>query len=366
MDVTVDTRALADALKLVKAGVSKKSTLQVLKGAKLSTALNGLTITTCDHDVTVRTTIAATIRTDGRAVIDHAALAKIIKGKGDVTLTLTNDEKVSVINGGTMMLPLLPVDEFPADNRFAGEGTVEKHELNLEALAPVLVAASTDDARPILCGVYFNGDEVVATDSYRLHRVIVAGGSYPLTLVPAKVLAAVAKHTKQATLVLKVVEKENWKKGVDRITVAAEIHCGPAKWNVRLIEGDFPNYRQLIPSSHPNRLIVERAALMVAVDQAKAVLPGHAPVRLEMTATNVRVYGGTEGEAQVSVDVPACYTGNELTVAFNPNFLLDTLKVGHGTSATIDTLDGLKPAMVLDAERIDNPSERLIMPVRVS
>ena len=131
----------------------------------------------------------------------------------------------------------------------------------------------------------------------------------------------------------------------------------------RLIEGEYPNYQGLIPSNQPNLLTVGREALIEALRRVKLLARDATPVRLQMSADGLELRAVTQdvGEGPESLD--ASYTGEELTVAFNPDYLLAGIEAAGGDEVSLATIDSLKPAVVRDPTTDD--FLYLLMPVRV-
>ena len=136
------------------------------------------------------------------------------------------------------------------------------------------------------------------------------------------------------------------------------------KVTTRLIEGDFPNYRGLIPSNHPNSLTVSRDALLDAVRRVRLLAQESTPVRLAMSADGLELVAVTQDVGQAHESVDASYNGEDLTVAFNPEYLIDGIEVAPGDEITLETVDELKPALLKSSE--DPNFLYLLMPVRVS
>src|SRR6202022_1678298 len=126
----------------------------------------------------------------------------------------------------------------------------------------------------------------------------------------------------------------------------ASFQVGTIRLTTRLIEGEFPNYRGLIPSSYPNRLTVGREALLEAVRRVKLMAREATPVRLVMQADGLELVAITQDVGQAHEELDAKYEGTELTVAFNPEYLLDGVEVTPGDEVVVSTLDALKPAVI--------------------
>jgi DNA polymerase-3 subunit beta len=229
-----------------------------------------------------------------------------------------------------------------------------------QALRQVVPAASSDDARPILTGVLMtaenDGLRLVATDSYRLAvrdlpgtNVLAEGQS---VLVPSRALK----------------ELERLLAGTDEVTLRlgerdAVFEVGRIKLPTRLIEGEFPNYRGLIPSSYPNKLTVGRESLIDAVRRVKLMAREATPVRLVMSADGLELVAITQDVGQATEALDTTYDGTDLTVAFNPEFLLNGVEVTPGDEITLETVDAQKPAVLRSTDGME--FLYLLMPVRV-
>jgi len=143
----------------------------------------------------------------------------------------------------------------------------------------------------------------------------------------------------------------------------ATFEVGTTRLTTRLIEGEFPNYRQLIPASHPNALTVEREPLLEAIRRVKILARDATPVRLQMGGDTLRLTAITQDVGNASEELDAQYAGTELTVAFNPDYLAAGIEACNGDSVTLNTLDALKPAVVRGVGNDDYLY--LLMPVRV-
>ena len=259
-------------------------------------------------------------------------------------------------------LRLLPADEFPRLAMPADDAVTLAAKDFAGALRQVVPAASADDARPILTGVLLaaeaGGLRLVATDSYRLAVRDLPGtsvlGEGQSVLVPSRALRELERLLGSAEEVtLRLGERE------------AAFEVGDVRLTTRLIEGEFPNYRGLIPSSHPNRLTVGRDALVEAVKRVKLMARElNTPVRLAMSADGLELVAITQDVGQAHEQLDAAYDGTDLTVAFNPEYLLSGVEVTPGDEIYLDTVDAQKPAVIRAGEAQE--FLYLLMPVRVS
>lgn len=201
------------------------------------------------------------------------------------------------------------------------------------------------------------GLRLVATDSYRLSMRDVPGISVldegQTVLIPSRALTELNRILGQGDQVeLRLGERE------------ASFEVGGVSLVTRLIEGEFPNYRGLIPESHPNVLTVRRDDLLDALRRVKLLAREATPVRLEMSEDGLELVATTQDVGNAREQVEGTYVGNALTVAFNPQYLLEGIEVATSEHITLSTIDELKPALVRIAEL--DEFLYLLMPVRVS
>jgi DNA polymerase III subunit beta len=144
----------------------------------------------------------------------------------------------------------------------------------------------------------------------------------------------------------------------------ATFEVGDIRLTTRLIEGEFPNYRQLIPSAHPNCLTVGREPLLDAIRRVKLLAREATPVRINLRPDGIELSAVTQDVGQASEEVDAKYEGAEMVIAFNPEYLAAGIEAIEGDEVTLETIDALKPAVVRAVEAQEYLY--LLMPVRVS
>ncbi len=356
---------LAKAISTAQRAVAVRSgALPVLSGVHLHAADHSVELVGSDLDLTIRVTIPAQVDTPGEAVVP----AKLFDGlttrlkPGTVTFEVEGDDARISAGSARAGVRLLPADEFPRVSDPEGATVTVDAQPLAEALRQVIPAASRDDARPILTGVLLTatatGMRLVATDSYRL-AVRDLEGVGMLTegqkvLVGARGLAEVQRVFGSGEIQVTLGERE-----VKFSTEARSV-------TTRLIEGEFPNYEQLVPSGYPNRLTVARATLEEAVRLMQIVGEGRegTPVRLAMSAAGLELSATAQERADAVEAVEAKFEGSDLTVAFNPQFLLDGLLAIEGEEAVLESMDPLKPATLRGGEHPE--FLYLLMPVRIS
>ena len=143
----------------------------------------------------------------------------------------------------------------------------------------------------------------------------------------------------------------------------AVFEVGETRLTTRLIEGEYPNYRNLLPSSYPNRLTVGRDALLEALRRVKILAQDSTPVRLTLGGDTLRLTAITQDVGNAHEEIDASYEGTEMTVAFNPEYLAAGIDAVEGDEVTLSTMDPMKPAVLRGVGHDDYLY--LLMPVRV-
>lgn len=347
-----------------RAVANRGGALPVLAGVRAQLTGNRLKLTGSDLELTIEVELDVAGERDGVAVLPSKLASDLVRSLGDprVEVSIEGDEASITAGRFESSLRLLPADEFPRLATPAEDAVTLVAKDFAAALHQVVPAASTDDARPILTGVFLaaegDGLRLVATDSYRLAvrdlpgiTVLREGQS---VLVPSRALRELERLLGSAEeITLRLGERE------------AAFEVGGARLTTRLIEGEFPNYRGLIPASHPNRLTVGREALVEAVRRVKLMArEPNTPVRLAMSADGLELVAITQDVGQAHEQLDAGYEGEELTVAFNPDYLLSGVEVTPGDEITLDTVDAQKPAVIRSVG--GQEFLYLLMPVRVS
>jgi DNA polymerase-3 subunit beta len=350
---------LADVLTRAARGVGTRSPLPILQGLLCEVEGGRLSVTGTDLEITVRTALEVEGLEDGRTVVPARLAADAVRRlpPGAVTVNAVEGE-VEITGGGPRFrLRELNVGDFPAVGEAPGSGGNDlEGDLFLKALSQVGVAASSDEARPILTGVYFENEEsglrLVATDSYRLAVRDLEGVEVPSTgLVPYRALREIGRSIGAAKIAVSIGERE------------ASFRSERGSLTVRLIEGTFPNYRQLLPEQHPNRLVVSKADFLDSLARAALVAEDHIPVRLTMREGGVELSVHRQDVGGETEMLEGDYQGDELTIAFNTRYLNDGVQAVDDDQLVIDTVDGLKPGLIRGAE--SDAFRYLLMPVRL-
>jgi DNA polymerase-3 subunit beta len=357
-----DRDELSDALQIVQRVISPRPGIPALTGVLMEAGLDeGLILTTTDLELSARLTVPVEVREGGVVLVPARLL-------GDTVRSLSA-APVEVETGGGQVrvgcaayegaLRALPEEDFPSLESPAGTRVVVEAKAFVEAAGQVGRAASRDDARPVLTGVLLEisreGVTLVATDSYRLavRELVATADGEARVIVPERALAEAGRGAA-------LIEKGELEVFVGESQVAFRV--GRLTVTSRLIEGEFPNYRQLLPEAYESRLTAPRQQLLDAVKRVGLLARDTSPVRLEFNALGVKLSSSSPDLGQAVEALEARYEGEDVTAAFNPTYLTDGLAAVTGEAVRVEVRDGLKPGVVRGESE---DFTYLVMPVRL-
>ena len=363
MKFRCEREILAEALATAgRAATSRSGTLPVLSGVRLDVNDGELTVTGTDLELTIPLSVPVHSDQDGSAVVPARLVADIVKAlpAGAVEVSVADDEMSISAGRSQFSVRPLALSDYPAQVEPDAEPVTLTSDQVANALRQVVRAASTDDARAVLTGVLIasedDGLKMVATDSYRLavrdlpQSSMLAAGQK--VLVPGRALAELQRILSgDAELTVRLGARE------------AVFEAGGTRLTTRLIEGEYPNYRNLLPSSYPNILTVGRDALLEALRRVKILAQDSTPVRLTLGGDTLQLTAITQDVGNAAEEIDASYDGAEMTVAFNPDYLAAGIDAIEGDEVTLATMDPMKPAVLRGVGH--DEYLYLLMPVRV-
>lgn len=363
---------LVEALTTASRAVTGRgSATATLSGVRLEIVGNQLTAVGTDLDLTLRVDLEAIGLDDGAVVAPARLAADIVRAlePGAVTVEGGDDEVEISAARSRFVVRTYPVDDYPVlPEPRADQVTLPAAALS-EALRQVVRAASGDDARPLLTGVLVAGEgdglRLVATDSYRL-ALRDLGGTGPLPQGTEQILVPARALTELQRLLPGGGKEEGAPTvGFSVSDLDATFTVAGVRLTTRLLDGKFPDYRQLIPPGYPNRLRVGKEALLDALRRVRLLVRDNTtPVRMSMRPAGVELTVVSQEVGHASEEVDADFEGEELTVAFNPTYLIEGVEAVLSDEVLLETLDATKPATVRGPEHDDY--RYLLMPVRVS
>nr|WP_024126093.1 DNA polymerase III subunit beta [Streptomyces sp. FR1]AHE38711.1 Hypothetical protein pFRL2_36c [Streptomyces sp. FR1] len=376
MKLTVEQSHLAAAVGYAARSLPARPPIPVLAGLLLDATDDRLRVSAFDYEVSADTSAPATVTENGRALISGRLLSDIIGTvRGDVHLELTGARMLLKAGAARFTLPTLPLEEYPAlPDPGATAGTLAGPALAgpalAETVAQVASAVSKDEALPILTGIGLRHDSkagtltLYATDRYRFAVRTLAWKDADLpdgtAVIPAKALADATKATADDTTVDIALPTGN--SGL--FVVRSENHTT----TIRALEGELPKYESLFPTEFAATATVEIAALKAAAQRVALVsTKKESPIKLTFSADGPLVLeGGTSDDAQAVDNVDVNLDGGELSIAFNPTFLIDGLNALNAESVQFQFVSATKPAVMRGAGTDDQALRYLLMPIRLT
>jgi DNA polymerase-3 subunit beta len=362
--ITAPRDELAARLALVARGVSTRTAVLVLGGIQLRAEAGRLHLAATDMEVSLRASLEAQVDGEGTAVVPGRLLLDIARSlpDGDVTLEHKPEEAVVVVTAGTATYRLhtYSAEDFPRlpDVDAAGLYAVDREAL-IETVARVGRSASRDESRPVLTGILvrFEPGKIVmaATDSYRLavKETEVTGALPELdAIIPARALQELGRIA-AGTDELQLGMLEN------HVVFGAD-----GTWlTTRRIDGQFPNYRQLLPEQFEHEVVLPRDELLEVVRRVSLMAQRNSPLRLRFADGELTVSAQTQDVGEARESLPAPYNADALEIGFNAEFLRDGLESVEADSIRFKLISPLRPA-VLEGESDDYVY--LIMPIRLA
>lgn len=373
--IRVERDVLAEAVAWVARSLPARPPAPVLAGLLLKAEDGALSFSSFDYEVSARVSVDAEVEEDGTVLVSGRLLADICRALPNRPVEISTDGVRATVACGSSRFTLhtLPVEEYPALPQMpTATGTVPG-EVFASAAAQVAIAAGRDDTLPVLTGVRIEieGDTVTlaSTDRYRfavrefLWKPENADAS-AVALVPAKTLLDTAKALTSGDTVTLALSGSGAGEGLIGFEGAGR------RTTTRLLEGDLPKYRTLFPTEFNTVAVIETAPFVEAVKRVALVAERNTPVRLSFEQGVLILEAGSSDDAQAVERVDAVLEGDDISIAFNPTFLLDGLSAIDSPVAQLSFTTSTKPALLsgraaVDAEA-DDAYKYLIMPVRLS
>ncbi|GGZ16424.1 DNA polymerase III subunit beta [Streptomyces inusitatus] len=375
MKIRVERDVLAEAVAWVARSLPARPPAPVLAGLLLKAEDGALSFSSFDYEVSAKVSVEAEVDEDGTVLVSGRLLADICRALPNRPVEISTDGvRATVVCGSSRFtLHTLPVEEYPALPQMpTATGTVPG-EIFASAAAQVAIAAGRDDTLPVLTGVRIEieGETVTlaSTDRYRFAvREFLWKPENPdasaVALVPAKTLLDTAKALTSGDTVTLALSGSGAGEGLIGFEGAGRTTT------TRLLEGDLPKYRTLFPTEFNSVAVIETAPFVEAVKRVALVAERNTPVRLSFEQGVLILEAGSSDDAQAVERVDAQLDGDDISIAFNPTFLLDGLSAIDSPVAQLSFTTSTKPALLsgrpaLDAEA-DEAYKYLIMPVRLS
>src|SRR5437868_1411378 len=369
MKLSVSRDAFLARLGVAARGVSTRSSIQTLSGVRIGEERGALELQATDMEIGIRVKVDAEVESGTHPIVLPGRLLL------DVVRSLPNDDlaieyrsqtqDVEIVSGTAKFhLRTLPTEDFPKLPT-AGDGDVVSVPAPafIETVNRVGRAASRDEARPHLTGVLVtaSGNELrmVATDSYRL------------AVKETKLDAALEREMEVNVPVraLQELTRIASADGVEAIEIAAKenqviFRAGDVILSSRLIEGRFPNYKQLLPETYEHELRLSRAELLDVVKRISLLAQKNAPLRMKFEDGQLEVSAETPDIGEARESLPAPFKGETLEIGFNPEFLTDGLDSAESEELIFKLISPHRPGLIQSGD--DGGFIYLVMPVRLN
>jgi DNA polymerase-3 subunit beta len=375
--IQVDRDVLADAVAWTARALPTRPTVPVLAGMRLH-AGDELTLSSFDYDVSAQATVDVTTEEEGSALVSGRLLAEISRSLPAKPVQIASEGGKAVLTCGSATFTLLtmPEDEYPALPEMPPSAGSVGSDAFASAVSQSATAAGRDDTLPALTGVRIEieGDTLtlISTDRYRLAvRELRWTPARPdlsaAVLVPARALAETARSlTSGAEVSIALALPGEGADGVGDGMIGFE--GGGRRTTTRLLGGEFPRYQALLPNHVNSTAELSTGVLVEAVKRVALVAERNTAVRLAFAPGQLVLEAGTGEEAQAVEVIEAGYDGDEFSIAFNPQYLLDGLSAIDSDTARMSFTEPGKPALITGKPAEDGqPDYRyLLMPIRLA
>jgi DNA polymerase-3 subunit beta len=361
--ITVPKDELVGALGVVSRAVSTRTSVQILSGILLEARDGDLRLAATDMELSLRATTSAQIEGDGAIVLPGKTFVDIARllPSDEVSIEHKPAESVAHVTAGSASYTLHTYnpEDFPRLQELEALQTfaVDRESL-LETIGRVARAASRDESRPVLTGILvsFSAGKLVmaATDSYRLavKETELDGNAPELeAIVPSRALQELARIASSGDTV-EVGVHEN------QVVFVSE-----GVWlTTRRIDGQFPNYRQLLPEQFEHELTLPRGELLDVVRRAAVMIQRATPLQLRFADGELTVIARTHDVGESQESMPAAFSGDTLEIGFNADFLRDGLESMDGDDVRLKLISPLRPAVI---QGDGDDFTYLVMPIRL-
>jgi DNA polymerase III subunit beta len=364
MKFSVSKDKLLEGLATVQNVVSTRTTLPILSNVLLQAEEGQVRLTTTDLDVGVRGSVSAQVERTGATTLPARRLFSIVRElpSADIYFEVDNRNMAAIRSGASYFKILgLPEEEFPPLASFENARVFHLPQKELkEGLKRTSYAISTDETRYVLNGILFSFKDnkltLVATDGRRLALVDLE------VEFPKSQEADIIVPTKAVQELQRLVRDDGQVKlSVGENQIAFELN--DTLLVSKLIEGNYPNYRQVIPSEAKERVTLERETFLNAVRRVSLLASEKSnSVKLIFTKSNIDIVANTPDVGEAKESLPVMYKGQDLSIAFNPEFLMAPLRNLGNDEVYLDLIDGMSPGVI----KIAGPFLYVLMPMRLS
>src|SRR6266516_4456645 len=327
MKVVTQRDDLAQKLGVVARAVSTRASVQILSGVLLRAEGGRLHLAATDMELSLRSSLEAQIDGEGSVVVPGRLLVDLVRllPDNEVTIEYRAEESVVHVTSGpsTSTLHTYAADDFPRlpDLDAVGTFTVDRESL-LDTVSRVARSASRDESRPVLTGILvrFEGGKLVmaATDSYRLSvkETELSGEAPELeAIIPARALGELGRIAQAGEAIELGVHENQVVFVVDDVWLTS-----------RRIDGQFPNYKQLLPETFEHEVTLPRAELLDVVRRVAVMAQRNSPLRLRFAEGELTLLAQTQDVGEARESLPVAFSGEPMEIGFNADFLREGIE----------------------------------------
>jgi DNA polymerase III subunit beta len=364
LNVTCSRDELAQRLAIVGRAVSTRGAVQILSGIMLRAEAGALQLAATDMELSLRSSLEAEVGGEGAVVVPGRLLLELSRllPESEVQIEHRAEEGMAQLTCGsaTYRLHTYNPEDFPRLPEVgAGDAFTVDRESLLDTVSRVARSASRDESRPVLTGILvrFEAGKLVmaATDSYRLSVKETPISDDPQELeaiIPARALAELGRIAQGSSKLELAVHENQVIFGADGVWLTT-----------RRIDGQFPNYRQLLPETFEHELTLPRAELLDVVRRTAVMAQRNSPLRLRFSEGELTISAQTQEVGEASESLPVAYSGEPLEIGFNAEFLRDGVESVTADELQLKLISPLRPGLI-QAEGDD--FWYLIMPIRLA
>lgn len=368
MKLTTKREDLVSKLSIVSRAVSTRAATQALSGVLLTAEGDRVSLAATDLDLGLETTLEANIEGEGSILLPGRLFAEVARSLADPNVEIESREAerdVEIRSGGSSFhLRVLPTEDFPKLPQPQEDPGLKIPAAALEeSIELVARAASRDDMRPVLTGVFVSasGKEMtmVATDSYRLavkrtELEADLGGELEAN-IPARALRELGRI---------LASEAAGETSISLLPNQAVFEAGSILLSTRLIDGQFPNFRQLLPESYEHDVRLPRSEFLDVTRRVSQLAQRNAPLRLSFSSGELTVAAETPDVGDAQETMPAAFEGETLEIGFNPEFLKEGIESVAGEEILLRLISPLRPGLLEPVEGED--FRYLVMPIRLN
>jgi len=364
MKFQIATEVFSEGIQQVQSVVSSKATLPILSNVLIKAHSKGLSLRTTDLDVSISVEIPAEVEVQGSTTLPARKLATIIRELpgADVLVEVSEKNEATIKSGPSnfVILGLTEAEFPPIGEKLDGKQFKISQAVLKDALKKTSYAISTDETRYVLNGIFasFKDSKVtlVATDGRRLamieNEIDFEDGAEVDVIIPAKAVSELSRLLGTNGEIKLTISEGN---------ISFELQ--DCVLTSKLIDGNYPNYRQVIPQDKSERISLSRDALLETVRRVSILSSDKSnSIKLLFSDNKIEVSSNSPdvGSAKETIDV--VYSGKEFAIAFNPDYMMSPLKNLDVDTVYLDLIDEMSPGVI----RIDGAFLYVLMPMRVT